>query len=551
VKKLFLVLLACLPAFAQTSISPLTLRVTDFPQSSPVDTVQIFSRNYAAIDGLAGLVWRMENSGFAGLFPTSDSFARLSLGHIQPLTTLDIRGTPQVNSGLFYMNDQHTFTGSSGTGPLIYGAVGQQLGWAVGIKDSITPDNAYNVDIEGLPGVINSTATRNLRFGVVGTNTTYYPLTVNHTGFVSIGTGEGGNGTLVAVDANLILQGDTNASGGGGTVSLEPTPTKYINLGGGIKHQFRQAAATTTVGTNDYFILATSSINVTNMDASDVGSGRVIWIGGDSGDTATIIPQAGDTVNGAASYTVTSGWAGLTSDGTSNWQVFGLTASSGGSGYDTIEEEGTPLAQESVINFIGSTLTAAAGSGETTVTSDADVDALASAAGTGIYVRTGAGTSAQRSNTSTGGTVLITNPDGVAGNINFEINPNSTAVFTKTLNNNVTNHLFLVTFPSGEMSGLVIEGTISATDSTDFQSFTAQWTVAMVNKAGVVDGDTDQSTASSFSSSGAGITPILTFDNSDSASYVITLDPDSGLTTTSLTFKYTIKNLTGQTITPL
>lgn len=48
-----------------------------------------------------------------------------------------------------------------------------------------------------------------------------------------------------------------------------------------------------------------------------------------------------------------------------------------------------------------------------------NVTALAAETGTGIYVITGAGTSDTRSITSADGSVTITNPDGVAGDIDL------------------------------------------------------------------------------------------------------------------------------------
>jgi len=51
---------------------------------------------------------------------------------------------------------------------------------------------------------------------------------------------------------------------------------------------------------------------------------------------------------------------------------------------------------------------------------DAELTALAGLSGTGIVAKTGAGTFAERTITSTGGTITITNAGGVAGNINLE-----------------------------------------------------------------------------------------------------------------------------------
>ena len=50
-----------------------------------------------------------------------------------------------------------------------------------------------------------------------------------------------------------------------------------------------------------------------------------------------------------------------------------------------------------------------------------NVTALANTTGTGLYVITGAGTSATRDIVSTDGSVTITNPGGVAGNIDLAV----------------------------------------------------------------------------------------------------------------------------------
>ena len=54
--------------------------------------------------------------------------------------------------------------------------------------------------------------------------------------------------------------------------------------------------------------------------------------------------------------------------------------------------------------------------------------ALANTTGTGLYVITGAGTSATRDIVSTDGSVTITNPDGVAGDIDLSVPPSSGGV---------------------------------------------------------------------------------------------------------------------------
>lgn len=228
----------------------------------------------------------------------------------------------------------------------------------------------------------------------------------------------------------------------------------------------------------------------------------------------------------------------------------GVLSATGGSGYDTIEEEGTPLAQESVINFIGSTLTAAAGTGETTVTSDADVDALASNSSNGLWARTGAGTGAARSVVSADSAITVSNGDGVAGNVSLQFNGTAQdgVVYTKTLVNSTPNNIFTVTLPSGGMSGLRVEFTIQAADATDFQAYTATYSISVVNKSGTFSFDTDQSNIAFNESTAAGMTPVESITDNGSNTYTLTVNPQSGLTTTTLQMKYRITNLTGQSI---
>ena len=57
-----------------------------------------------------------------------------------------------------------------------------------------------------------------------------------------------------------------------------------------------------------------------------------------------------------------------------------------------------------------------------------NVTALANTSTTGIYVITGAGTSATRDIVSTDGSITITNPDGVAGDIDLSVPPSSSGV---------------------------------------------------------------------------------------------------------------------------
>ena len=84
--------------------------------------------------------------------------------------------------------------------------------------------------------------------------------------------------------------------------------------------------------------------------------------------------------------------------------------------YATVQEEGSGLTQRSIINFVGSTATAADNTTKTDVTFDSDVNALASTATTGLYAVTGTGTSATRTITAPAAGITVSNGNGVSGN---------------------------------------------------------------------------------------------------------------------------------------
>ena len=139
-----------------------------------------------------------------------------------------------------------------------------------------------------------------------------------------------------------------------------------------------------------------------------------------------------------------------------------LTAGGGGGGYATIQEEGTDLAQQNKINFIGSTATAAddAGNSRTNVTFDSDVDAVASNATNGMYARTGAGTLAARTITGTANRVVVTNGDGVSGNPTLDI---GTDVVTLTGSQTLTNKT--IALGSNTVSGTTAQFNTALTDN--------------------------------------------------------------------------------------
>ena len=98
-----------------------------------------------------------------------------------------------------------------------------------------------------------------------------------------------------------------------------------------------------------------------------------------------------------------------------------LTATGGGSGYSTVQEEGSSLTQRGILNFIGTSITCAdnGGSTRTDCSMDTDLNALASNSTNGFWVRTGAGTGAARLFQAPAAGFTITNNDGVSGNPTF------------------------------------------------------------------------------------------------------------------------------------
>lgn len=92
---------------------------------------------------------------------------------------------------------------------------------------------------------------------------------------------------------------------------------------------------------------------------------------------------------------------------------------------------------------------------------DADLTAVAGLSTTGLVTRTGAGTMATRQITSTGGTVAITNPAGIAGDINLEASTTSGTVAAASVSSGTavditvpsTPNRFEILFMSVSLSG--------------------------------------------------------------------------------------------------
>lgn len=92
---------------------------------------------------------------------------------------------------------------------------------------------------------------------------------------------------------------------------------------------------------------------------------------------------------------------------------------SSGSGYTTVEEEGTPLPQRDTINFVGAGITASDDSGgaKTQVSLDATLNSLATFSATGIMVSQGSDTFVGREIVGTPNQVTVAQGNGIPGNI--------------------------------------------------------------------------------------------------------------------------------------
>lgn len=86
-----------------------------------------------------------------------------------------------------------------------------------------------------------------------------------------------------------------------------------------------------------------------------------------------------------------------------------------------IQEEGSDLPQRNILNFVGSSYTAADTGSKINVTADSDLDALASNTSNGLWARTGTGTGSARTLQQPAAGLTITNPAGIAGDPTFAL----------------------------------------------------------------------------------------------------------------------------------
>lgn len=114
-----------------------------------------------------------------------------------------------------------------------------------------------------------------------------------------------------------------------------------------------------------------------------------------------------------------------------------IISSIGGSGYTTIQEDGSDLTQRSTIDFIGSGIAASDTGSKTQVTLDATLNSLAAYNTNGILTQTAADTFTGRTITGTGSNITVTDGNGVSGNPTLDVGSN---VYTRS-QSSVLNYL--------------------------------------------------------------------------------------------------------------
>jgi hypothetical protein len=153
----------------------------------------------------------------------------------------------------------------------------------------------------------------------------------------------------------------------------------FVYTGSWTRNRTAVADAAKTVGDGEYLIAYTSlaSTRSVTLPLASTGAGRVVVIADESGSATsspkiTVSRSGSDTINGSTSavdaITTAYGIAECTSDGSSKWTCRAASAGGGGSYYQTVENNGTPLTQRSVLNCDGTLVVCSDDGSETDIT---------------------------------------------------------------------------------------------------------------------------------------------------------------------------------------
>lgn len=222
------------------------------------------------------------------------------------------------------------------------------------------------------------------------------------TGLVArTGSGTASARTLTGT-SNEVSVADGDGVSGNPTVSLPAT----IDLGGKTSLEIPNSTSPTVDAAGEIAI-------DTDTDGTNVTQGSLTYYDG----TQQMYGIAVDAVPSTDGHV-------LTYNGTSKKYEFKVPTAA--SAYATVQEEGTPLTTRTVLNFVGSGITAAdnAGNTRTDVTLDANLNAIVDLGGNGIIAKTGAGTASNRTITGTSNEVDVADGDGVSGNPTIGISDN-------------------------------------------------------------------------------------------------------------------------------
>ncbi len=276
----------------------------------------------------------------------------------------------------------------------------------------------------GIPEV-QTLATLKTDLGLTGTNSG------DQTSIVGI-TGTKAQFDTAVTDGNFLYVGDvtqyTDELAQDAIGAMIDTTLVYVDGTPLLTRAALTGAITASQGSNTTSL---GSFTKAQLDAA-VSDGNVMYVG-DAPTAHTLDSHSNVTITANSSGEILK-WNG------SAW-INNTLAEAGiqaaGSYYATIQDEGTPLTQRSVINFTGNGLVAQdnAGNTRTDISLNATLAALSAYSQDGFVVQTAANTFTARDIAGTTDKITVTNGDGVAGNPTITIGAD---VVDRTISNTYT-----------------------------------------------------------------------------------------------------------------